>query len=171
MYSRYGLSKSDFEVLRTTEGSNVIGLNSETFKVWTRDRASGDTFPKFAPAPKRAKLAATAPNIAPYPATKNREGERRAARPAAAAPLVQGNAHVPDYEIRDRIRRAKKLGWTSHTDRYRHDAEYQAACLAKDPPISEWLTFSSGVLCTLVDTSHLGRPAPPQAKGRGKGRG
>jgi hypothetical protein len=148
-----------------------LGLNSDTFKVWTRDRASGATFPKFAPEPERAKPTAPAPYIAPYPASKIREGERRAARPAAAAPLVQGNAHVPDYEIRNRIRRAKKLGWTSHTDRYRHDPIYQAACLAKNPPIPKWFTLSSGVPCNLVDTSEIDMPEQAKGKGKGTGRG
>ena len=128
-------------------------------------------FPTCAPGPKRAKTADAAPYIPPYLAAIIRGGERRAARPAAVAPLVQGNAHVPDYEIRDRIRRARKLGWTSHTDRYRHDPIYQAACLAKDPPIPDWFTFSSGVPCTLVDTSEIDRPEQPKGKGKGTGRG
>ena len=105
LMTRYGITNNMFEELRNTVGSNIVGLNSNIFNLWTRERPPGATFPKFAPEPKRAKPSAPAP----YHASKE-GGERRAPVPAAAAPLVQGNEHVPDKEIRNGIRRSLTLG-------------------------------------------------------------
>ncbi len=54
------------------------------------------------------------------------------------------------------IQRALKLRYTSHTDRNQRDDVYRQQCQELEPlPIPEWLAFSSGEPCNLVDTSQV----------------
>ncbi len=163
LWDRYGLSATDVGGLRVTPGSNILGLNSEVFNMWTRDRPSGSRFLNTRPRQKRVRRPTAG---APYHASQE-GGSRGSGVPAAAARTMRGNAHINDADIRTLIRRALKMRYTSHTDRYQRDGTYRHQCQERNPPTPEWLTFSSGEPCLLVDQSHLG----PKGKGKDKGKG
>ncbi len=98
--------------------------------------------------------------------------------PSVAATARSGNApttsdldprclHLEPRKIRELVKSARRGGFfTSHTDRWRRDLEYRAACNSHIPVTPEWLQFPSGNWARLDGVEELPPSSTASASSR-----